>query len=128
MKRLPDDWDAGLSDEDPLAALAVDVAAALAEAGLPLPDSDGAGSAVGGVYLTPEPGLGGSAVTWRQHERMSVELVHGAAADAKVQQVMNRALADVLVLRGFGLDPFGGAGSSSRYAACPCAWVAAQTR
>ena len=40
---------------------------------------------------------------------MSVDQVHGAAADAKLQQVMNRAFADVLVLRGFGVDPFGGA-------------------
>ena len=109
LERLPDDWDAGLSDEDPLATLVVEVAAALAEAGLPLHDSDGADSAVGGVCLTPEPGLGGIVVSWRQHDRMSVDQVHGAAADAKLQQVMNRALADVLVLRGFGVDPFGGA-------------------
>ena len=109
LERLPDDWDAGLSDEDPLATLVVEVAAALAEAGLPLHDSDGADSAVGGVCLTPERGLGGVVVSWRQHDRMSVDQVHGAAADAKVQQVMNRALADVLVLCGFGVDPFGGA-------------------
>lgn len=109
LERLPEDWDAGLSDEDPLVTLVVEVAAALAEAGLPLHDSDGVDSAVGGVCLTPEPGLGGVVVSWRQHDRMSVDQVHGAAADAKLQQVMNRALADVLVLCGFGVDPFGGA-------------------
>jgi hypothetical protein len=38
-----------------------------------------------------------------------VDQVHGAAVDAVVQQVMNRALADVLALRGFAVDPFGGA-------------------
>lgn len=109
VERLPEDWDAGLSDEDPLATLVVEVAAALAEAGLPLHDSDGVGSAVGGVCLTPEPGLGGIVVSWRQHERMSVDQVHGPAADAKVQQVMSRALADVLLMRGFAVDTFGSA-------------------
>jgi hypothetical protein len=109
LDRLPDDWDAGLSDDHPVTTLVVEVAAALSEAGLPLHDSTGAGSDAGGVCLTPEPGLGGVVVTWRQHDRMSVDQVHGAAADAMVQQVMNRALADVLRLRGFAVDAFGGA-------------------
>jgi hypothetical protein len=109
LDRLPGDWDAGLSDDHPVTTLVVEVAAALSEAGLPLHDSTGAGSDAGGVCLTPEPGLGGVVVTWRQHDRMSVDQVHGAAADAMVQQVMNRALADVLRLRGFAVDAFGGA-------------------
>lgn len=106
LDRLPDDWDAGLSDDEPLTTLVVEVTAALSEAGLPLRDP---ASEVGGVCLTPEPGLGGIVVTWRQHDRMSVDQVHGGEADAMVQQVMNRALADVLVLRGFVVDAFGGA-------------------
>jgi hypothetical protein len=109
LDRLPDDWDAGLSDDDPLTTLVVEVAGALSEAGLPLQDSTGPGSEVGGVCLTPEPGLGGIVVTWRQHDRMSVDQIHGAAADTMVQQVMNRALADVLRLRGFAVEAFGGA-------------------
>jgi hypothetical protein len=109
LERLPDDWDAELADDDPFTTLVVEVAAALSEAGLPLHDSTGPGSAAGGVCLTPEPGLGGIVVTWRQHDRISVDQVHGAAADATVQQVMNRALADILVLRGFAVDAFGGA-------------------
>jgi hypothetical protein len=40
---------------------------------------------------------------------MSLEQVHGAAADVAVQHVMNRALADVLTVRGFDVEPFGGA-------------------
>lgn len=108
LDRLPDDWKAGVSDDDPLETLVVEVAAALSEAGLALHDWDGAGSELGGVCLTPEPGLGGLVVTWRQHDRMSVDQVHGAAADVMVQQVMNRALADVLRLRGFVVDAFGG--------------------
>jgi hypothetical protein len=104
LDRLPDGWDAGLSDDDPLVTLVVEIAAALSEAGLPLGESAGAG----GVSLTPEPGLGGVVVTWRQHDRMSIEQVHGPAPDAMVQQVMNRALAEVLLLRGFGVETFGG--------------------
>jgi hypothetical protein len=53
--------------------------------------------------------MAGIVVTWRQHDRMSVEQVHGATADGVVQHVMNRALADVLRSRGFVVDAFGGA-------------------
>jgi hypothetical protein len=109
LDRLPEDWDAVLSDEDPLTTLVVEVTAALSEAGLPLYDDAGAASEVGGACLIPEPDLGGIVVTWRQHDRMSVDQVHGVVADALVQQVMNRALADVLAARGFPVDAFGGA-------------------
>jgi hypothetical protein len=110
LDRLPEDWDAGLPDDDPLGTLVVEVTAALAEAGLPLYDTDGAGSALGGVCVSPEPGLHGLVVSWRQHDRMSVDQVHGATADSQVQQVMNRALADVLALRGFPVGSLGPAG------------------
>ncbi len=109
LDRLPEEWDGVLSDEDPLTTLVVEVTAALSEAGLPLHDDGGAGSETGGACLIPQPDLGGIVVTWRQHDRMSVEQVHGAAADGVVQQVMNRALADVLRSRGFLVDAFGGA-------------------
>ena len=115
LDRLPDDWDLELTEDDPLVTLIVEVAAALAEAGLPLHESTGAESALGGACLTPEPAIGGIVVTWRQHDRMSVHQVHGAGADAAVQQVMNRALADVLALRGFAVDAVaGGSGSVVR--------------
>jgi hypothetical protein len=109
LDRLPDDWDTVIADDDPLTTLVVEVTAALAEAGLPMHDAAGEGRELGGACLTPEPGLGGIVVTWRQHDRMSVDQVHGAAADFVVQQVLNRALADVLVARGFAVDgvPFG---------------------
>ena len=109
LERLPEDWDAILSDDDPLTTLVVEVTASLAEAGLPLYDATGAGSEIGGACLTPQPELGVIVVTWRQHDRMSVDQVHGATADALVQQVMNRALAEVLEARSFVVDPFGGA-------------------
>jgi hypothetical protein len=108
LERLPEDWDAVLSDEDPLTTLVVEVTAALAEAGLPLHDLAGPGSDAGGACLIPEPDLDGVVVTWRQHDRMSVDQVHGDGADAVVQQVLNRALAEVLVARGFVVDAFGG--------------------
>jgi hypothetical protein len=107
LDRLPDGWDAGLADEDPLVTLVVEVAAALSEAGLSLRDSSEDGE-VGGVCLMPEPGMGGVVVTWGQPDRMSVEQIHGPETTDMVQQVMNRALAEVLQLRGFVVDPFAG--------------------
>jgi len=109
LDRLADDWDADLPEEDPLVTLVVEVAAALAEAGLPVHDCTGTDGEIGGACLTPEPALGGIVVTWRQHDRMSVDQVHGPAADSAVQQVMNGALADVLRVRGFAVEAFGGA-------------------
>ncbi|SFF58345.1 hypothetical protein [Blastococcus tunisiensis] len=108
LDRLPEDWDAGFPDDDPLATFVVEVTAALAEAGLQLHEPTGDGRAVGGVCLSPEPGLGGIVLTWRQHDRMSVEQLPGSAAQELVQQVMNRALADVLRLRGFEVGEFAG--------------------
>jgi hypothetical protein len=116
LERLPEDWTAELSDDDPLTTLVVEVTAALSEAGLLLHDSTG--STIGGACLTPEPSLGGIVVTWRQHDRMSVDQVHGAAPDALVQEVLNRMLADVLRLRGFTVDAFGGASAHVVRLAC----------
>ena len=98
-----------ITDDDPLTSLVVEVTAAVAEAGLPMHDATGEGRELGGACLTPEPTLGWIVVTWRQHDRMSVDQVHGASTDFAVQHVMNRALADVLVARGFAVDsvPFG---------------------
>jgi hypothetical protein len=109
LDRLPEDWDAGLADDHPLGTLVVEVTAALAEAGLPLHDE---GGPIGGACLTPEPALDGIVVSWRQHDRMSVDQVHGAGTDVGVQHVMNRALTDVLVLRGFEVDSVGGVGGA----------------
>ena len=109
LDRLPEDWDADLAEDDPLATLVVEVAAALSEAGLPMHDTTGAESHIGGACLTPEHALDGIVVTWRSHDRMSVDQVHGPATDSAVQEVMNNALADVLRVRGFAVDAFGGA-------------------
>lgn len=108
LARLPENWDAELSDDDPLATLVVEVAAALCQVGLSLHDSTAAGGAVGGVCLIPEPGLGGIVLSWRQHDRVGVDHVHGATSDDVVHAVMNGALADVLRARGFVVDSFGG--------------------
>jgi hypothetical protein len=40
---------------------------------------------------------------------MVVDEAHGPTPTALVQQVMNRAVADVLTARGFVVDAFGGA-------------------
>jgi hypothetical protein len=110
LDRLPEDWDELLSDTDALTTLVVEVAAALVDAGLPLHDDaerpDGGGPA-GGACLTPDPGSAGVLVSWRQHDRMSLQQVRGAAADAAVQQTMNSAIASVLAQMGFQVDPLG---------------------
>jgi hypothetical protein len=120
LERLPGGWDAELDEEHPLITLVVEVAAALCEAGLPLYDADGEGRELGGACLTPEPAVSGIVVSWRQHDRMSVDRVHGTPTDTVVQQVMNQALADVLLARGFELEAFGETGG---HVARSVAWV-----
>ena len=113
LDRLSEDWDDVLSDADPLTTFVVEVAAALAEAGLSLHDCAGrtdTGSAVGGVCLTPDPEQSGIVVAWRQHDRMSVEQVRGAAADGLVQNAMNATLGEVLAALGFAVDTIGTSG------------------
>jgi hypothetical protein len=112
LERLGDDWNGLLTDTEPLATLAVEITAALCEAGLPLHDCGArtpTGVAAAGVCLTPDPSQDGVIVGWRQHDRMSVEQVHGPALDAAVQGTMNAALAEVLAAFGFVVTPFGGA-------------------
>lgn len=108
LARLPEEWDDLLTDTDPLTTLVVEVGAALVEAGLPLHDcadrdTDDA-SPAGGVCLTPDPGSAAVLVSWRQHDRMSVQQVRGAAADAAVQSTMNLAVGQVLAELGFDVE------------------------
>jgi hypothetical protein len=113
LERLPEGWDDELpGDDEPLTTLLVELAAALVEAGLPLHDATGPGRDAGGVSLRPLPELDGIVVAWRQHDRMSVEQVHGPGVDGAVQEVLNRALADVLLVRGFDVRPFGDGSAS----------------
>jgi hypothetical protein len=100
LDRLPEDWDALLSDTDPLTTLVVEVAAALVEAGLPLHDA-AQDRPAGGVCLVPEHGAQGVLVSWRAHDRMSLHELRGAAANATVQQSMNATIADFLANLGF---------------------------
>jgi hypothetical protein len=113
LDRLGEDWDPLLTDSDALTTLVVEVAAALVEAGLPLHDcspADGSAVPTGGVCLTPDPTATGILVSWRQHDRMSVQQVRGADADAAVQATMNAAVACVLAELEFEVDQFGDTG------------------
>ncbi|WP_092201831.1 hypothetical protein [Blastococcus tunisiensis] len=109
LDRLPRDWDDLLSDTDPLTTLVVEVAAALVEAGMPLHDLTQAG---GGVCLVPDLELSGVVVSWRAHDRLSLQHQRGPAADATVQRSMNAAIAEVLANLGFVVEPAGATGSS----------------
>src|SRR3712207_2266843 len=106
LDRLPEGWDAELPDDHPLATLVVEMTAALTDAGLPLHDARGADPA-GGVCLAPEPVLGGVVVTWRQHDRTSLDTA-GTETDTLVHQVMGRAVAEVLSLRSFAVEQLAG--------------------
>ncbi|MDT0277317.1 hypothetical protein [Blastococcus goldschmidtiae] len=106
LDRLPAEWDDLLTDTDPLTTLVVEVAAALVEAGLPLHDP-GDGQAGGGVCLVPDQDAGGLLVSWRPHDRMSLQHSRGATADEAVQRLMNAAILDVLEQLGFVVEPAG---------------------
>ncbi|RBY97370.1 hypothetical protein DQ237_05940 [Blastococcus sp. TF02-8] len=110
LDRLPEEWTELISDDDPLTTLAVDVTAALLEAGLPLHDGDGEACMSGGACLSPRPELGGLVVAWRQHDRMSVQQVRGADADEAVQRAMTTAVGTVLQQLGFAVEPYGSTG------------------
>jgi hypothetical protein len=125
LDRLGDDWDEVLSDTDPLTTLVVELTAALVEAGLAVHDCAGrsleGAAEAGGVCLTPAPARSGVVVSWRQHDRMSVEQVRGAAADAAVQELMNGAVAGILETFGYPVEPLaGGTGSLVRCAPEAC--------
>jgi hypothetical protein len=109
LDRLADDWDSLIDDADPLTGLVCEIAAAVAEAGLPLHDCAGRTPSrqLGGVCLTPAPGEEGVLVTWTQHDRMALGRVRGHAADLAAQDVMNHAVAGVLTAFGFLVEPFG---------------------
>lgn len=106
LDRLPAEWDDLLTDTDPLTTLVVEVAAALVEAGLPLHDG-GAGQTGGGVTLVPDQEAGGLLVSWRPHDRMSLQHSRGATADEAVQRLMNATILDVLEQLGFVVEPAG---------------------
>jgi len=111
LDRLPEDWDALLSDTDPLTTLVVEVAAVLVEAGLPLHDLTGRDPS-GGICLVPEPFACGVLVSWRPHERMSLHRPYGVAADAAVQRLMNASVAEILTQLGCVVEPYGATGCS----------------
>jgi hypothetical protein len=62
------------------------------------------------VSLAPELATRGVLVGWRAHDRMSLEHVRGAAADAAVQEAMNTAVTEVLGQLGFVVEPYGATG------------------
>jgi hypothetical protein len=109
LDRLAEDWDALIDDADPLTGLVCEVAAAMAEAGLPLHDCAGRtpGAQLGGVCLTPAPRERGVLVSWAQHDRITLGRVRGHTAELAAQAVMNTAVADVLTAFGFVVEPVG---------------------
>jgi hypothetical protein len=56
--------------------------------------------------------MGGVLVSWRAHDRMSLDIGRGVAANATVQQSMNAAVAEILGNLGFVVEPTGATGGS----------------
>lgn len=111
LERLPVGWDTELEDDDPLITLVVEVTAALADAGLPLYDCAGTtepGTRLGGACVIPDVPQQAVVVSWRQHDRMSIDLVRGPDATDVVHQVMTTAVAEVLTAVGMTVELFGG--------------------
>lgn len=111
LDRLPMDWDHDAVDDDELVSLAVEVASALVESGLPLHDCSGDGPA-GGVCLSPDRGRPGIVVSWHQHRRASSPDVRTDDLHTAVQEAMTMALAESLLSLGHELEPFGPEGRS----------------
>lgn len=111
LDRLPEDWDALLTDTDPLTTLVVEIAAALLEAGLPLYDA-AQETPTGGVWLAPDATNCSVLVSWRTHARMSVQGSRGPDAESVVQELMNATVADVLAELGFVVQAMGPVGCS----------------
>lgn len=118
VSRLADAYGRPLPADDPLAALAGDIARALTEAGFSLHHcaQEHPLSRLGGVCLLPvarghDPGgRGGVVVSWTAHELLSLDWdrwneYHGA------HEVMNGALAQVLDALGYQVWPFGNGGA-----------------
>ena len=119
LDRLADDWDLLISDADPLTGLVCEIAAALAEAGLPLHDCSGrtAGKALGGVCLTPNPAQQAVIVSWAQHDRISLGRARGKLAEGVVQDVMTATVGEVLGAFGFLVEKLGDAAAYLVWAA-----------
>jgi hypothetical protein len=104
---------------DPDAPLALDVAAALTEAGLNLHDCapHHPRYRLGGVCVLPVPGdhnpdgQGGIAVSWTTHDLLALDWERGREQQG-TQQAMNRALTSVLKALGYQVRPFGTGGAS----------------
>jgi len=117
--RLADGLGHPLAAGDPNAPLALDVAAALTEAGFTLHDCvpHHPGYRLGGVCVLPIParhnpdGQGGIAVSWTTHNLLTLDWERGREYH-DTQQTMNRALASVLRALGYQVSPFGIGGAS----------------
>jgi hypothetical protein len=117
--RLADGLGHPLSADDPYAPLAIDVAAALTEAGLTLHTCapHHPHYRLGGVCLLPIPsshnpdGQGGIAVSWTTHNLLAMDWERGRERQG-TQDAMNQALAGVLEALGYQVRPFGTGGAS----------------
>ncbi|MBO0815925.1 MAG: hypothetical protein J2P30_12405 [Actinobacteria bacterium] len=106
-----------LTDHDPCAPLARDIARSLTEAGLPVHccARHDPRYRLGGVCLLPVPACqgtcpGGIAVSWTAHRLLHLDWDRYGTC-AGTQQAMNTALGAVLRAFGYAAEPFGPGGA-----------------
>jgi hypothetical protein len=105
LRRLSDGYGNRLASLYPQGHLIDGVARSLVSAGFELHDC-AARERTGGVCLTPSTDDAGVIVTWTVHDALAFDQAR-YAEDVGVHQVMNYALADVLTVQGWHVEPFG---------------------
>jgi hypothetical protein len=109
LRRLSDACGGRLASLHPQSELITELARCLVSAGFELHDC-AARTRTGGVCLTPSTTEPGVIATWTVHDVLAVD-DHRYAESVNVHEIMNYALADVLRVQGWVVEPFGEAGA-----------------
>ena len=105
LRRLSDGYGNRLTSLYPQGHLIDEVARSLVSAGFQL-HGCAARNRTGGVCLTPSTAVAGVIVTWTVHDVLAYDDAR-YAENVDVHEIMNYALADVLRVQGWVVEPFG---------------------
>jgi hypothetical protein len=105
LRRLSDGYGNRLTSLYPQGYLIDEVTRSLVSAGVELHDC-AARNRTGGVCLTPSTAVAGVIVTWTVHDVLAYDHAR-CAENVDVHEIMNYALADVLRVQGWVVEPFG---------------------
>ena len=105
LRRLSDGYGDRLTSLYPQTQLITELARSPVSAGFELHDC-AARNRTGGVCLTPSTAVAGVIVTWTVHDVLAYDHAR-SAENIDVHEIMNYALADVLRVQGWVVEPFG---------------------